>query len=488
VTPNCISIYDLNAKANYRINKNNRVFLSGYFGRDVLGFGDALGIDWGNRTGTLRWNSIINSKWFSNTSLIYSDYSYQFKVTGGENSFVNQSTIKDWNLKQEFQFFPSTRNSWRFGFNSIYHNITPGSLISETDESENNVKEGRKAFENAIYAQNTFSVSPKFSMDYGLRLTSWSVLGGTTYNIYNNGIKTDSVVLADGSFGKTYFNIEPRLSFNYILNPKNSIKAGYARNTQNLHLLSNSTSSNPTDQWVGSSYNIKPGISDQFSLGYFKNFAENKYEFSAETYYKSLQNQVDYKNGADIQTAPDVESELLFGKGRAYGLEFLIKKKSGKFTGWVSYTLSKTERQVDGINEGNWYAARQDRTHDLALVGIYQISPKWSLSSNFIYYTGDSVTFPSGKYEVGGNTTFYYTDRNASRMPNYHRLDFSATYEKPRKGKYQSSWNFSLYNAYGRENAYTITFEDNENDPTRTSAIQTSLFKWVPSVTYNFKF
>jgi hypothetical protein len=480
--------YDLNAKANYRINKNNRVFLSGYFGRDVLGFGDALGIDWGNRTGTLRWNSIINSKWFSNTSLIYSDYSYQFKVTGGENSFVNQSTIKDWNLKQEFQFFPSTRNSWRFGFNSIYHNITPGSLISETDESENNVKEGRKAFENAIYAQNTFSVSPKFSMDYGLRLTSWSVLGGTTYNIYNNVIKTDSVVLADGSFGKTYFNIEPRLSFNYILNPKNSIKAGYARNTQNLHLLSNSTSSNPTDQWVGSSYNIKPGISDQFSLGYFKNFAENKYEFSAETYYKSLQNQVDYKNGADIQTAPDVESELLFGKGRAYGLEFLIKKKSGKFTGWVSYTLSKTERQVDGINEGNWYAARQDRTHDLALVGIYQISPKWSLSSNFIYYTGDAVTFPSGKYEVGGNTTFYYTDRNASRMPNYHRLDLSATYEKPRKGKYQSSWNFSLYNAYGRENAYTITFEDNENDPTRTSAIQTSLFKWVPSVTYNFKF
>jgi hypothetical protein len=313
-------------------------------------------------------------------------------------------------------------------------------------------------------------------------------LGGTTYNIYDRDVKIDSVVLADGTFGKTYFNVEPRLAFNFILNEKSTLKAGYARNTQNLHLLSNSTSSNPTDQWVGSSYNIKPGISDQVSLGYFRNFADNKYEFSAETYYKSLQNQVDYKNGADIQTAPDVESELLYGKGRAYGLELLLKKKSGKFTGWVSYTLSKTERQIDGINEGNWYSARQDRTHDLAIVGMYQLSPRWSLSSNFIFYTGDAVTFPSGKYEVGGNTAFYYTERNASRMPNYHRLDVSATYEKTRKGKYQTSWNFSLYNAYGRQNAYTINFENDENDPTRTRAMQTSLFRWVPSVTYNFKF
>ncbi|AEI52205.1 TonB-dependent receptor [Runella slithyformis] len=480
--------YDLNAKANYRINENNRVYVSGYFGRDRLGFGDAFGIDWGNKTGTLRWNSIINSKWFSNTSLIYSDYSYEFKVSGGDNSFVNQSKIKDWNLKQEFQFFPSTKNSWRFGFNSIRHTITPGSLINETNANENDIKEGRNALENAVYVQNTYSVSPKFSMDYGLRLSSWSILGGTTYNIYDRGVKTDSVVLADGAFGKTYFNVEPRLAFNFILNEKSSLKAGYARNTQNLHLLSNSTSSNPTDQWVGSSYNIKPGISDQVSLGYFRNFAENKYEFSAETYYKSLQNQIDYKNGADIQTAPDVESELLYGKGRAYGLELLLKKKSGKFTGWVSYTLSKTERQIDGINEGNWYSARQDRTHDLAIVGMYQLSTRWSLSGNFIFYTGDAVTFPSGKYEVAGNTAFYYTERNASRMPNYHRLDVSATYENPRKGRYQTSWNFSLYNAYGRQNAYTINFEDDENDPSRTRAVQTSLFRWVPSVTYNFKF
>jgi hypothetical protein len=485
---NELYFYDLNAKANYRINENNRLFVSGYFGRDRLGFGDAVGIDWGNKTATVRWNSIINSKWFSNTSLIYSDYSYEFKVNGGGNSFTNQSKIKDWNLKQEFQFFPNPKNSWRFGLNTIHHTITPGSLISDNATNTSQIKDGRKSWENAIYFNNTFSASPKLSIDYGLRLSSWSILGGTTYNIYDKGIKTDSVVLADNAIGKTYFNLEPRLSFNYILNEKSSIKMGYARNTQNLHLLSNSTSSNPTDQWIGSSYNIKPEIADQVSLGYFRNYADNKYEFSVETYYKSMQNQVDYKNGADIQTAKDVESELLYGKGRAYGLELYLKKKTGRFTGWLSYTLSRTERQIEGINDGNWYAARQDRTHDIAIVGMYQLSPKWSLASNFVYNTGSAVTFPSGKYNVAGKTTFYYTERNGYRMPDYHRLDISATYEKPRKGKFQSSWNFSVYNLYGRENAYTITFADSETDPSKTVATQTSLFKWVPSVTYNFKF
>lgn len=485
---NSLYFYDLNAKANYRINDNNRIFVSGYFGRDQLGFGSAVGIDWGNKTGTVRWNSIINSKWFSNTSLIYSDYSYEFKINGGENSFTNQSKIKDWNLKQEFQYFPNTKNSWRFGLNTVSHTITPGSLISDSNASKSQIKDGRKSWENAIYFNNTFTASPKLSIDYGLRLSSWSILGGTTYNIYDKGIKTDSVKLADNAIGETYFNLEPRLSFNYILNEQSSIKTGYARNTQNLHLLSNSTSSNPTDQWIGSSYNIKPEIADQVSLGYFRNFADNKYEFSAETYYKTMQNQVDYKNGADIQTAKDVESELLYGKGRAYGLELYLKKKTGRFTGWLSYTLSRTERQIEGINDGNWYAAKQDRTHDISIVGIYQLSPKWSLSGNFVYNTGSAVTFPSGKYSVAGKTTYYYTERNGYRMPDYHRLDVSATYEKQRKGKFQSSWNFSIYNLYGRENAYTITFEDSKTDPSKTVAKQTSLFRWVPSVTYNFKF
>jgi len=484
---NQLYFYDFNAKANYRINENNRLFLSGYFGRDVLGFGENFGIDWGNQTATLRWNSILNPRWFSNTSLIYSDYDYQISLaTSEETNFNISSNIRDWNLKQEFQFFPNEKDAWRFGVNAIYHAIRP----SRFAEAGEDLSEGtRYALENAVYANNSFVISPRLNVDYGLRLSAYTILGdGKAYNIYENGQKTDSILLDRGAVGKTYFNLEPRLTANFRVSEKTSLKGGYSRNTQNLHLLSNSTTGNPTDQWIGNSYNIRPEVSDQLSLGYFRNFGNNQWEFSAETYFKWMQNQVDYKNGADINTELDVESELLFGDGRAYGIELLLKKKAGRFTGWLGYTLSRTERRIEGINDGDWYAARQDRTHDLSIVGSYQLNEKWTISGVFIYYTGNATTFPSGKYEIANNTIFYYTERNGYRMPDYHRLDLSATYEKPSNGRFQSSWNFGLYNAYGRENAYTITFEDDPDDPTRTRAVQTSLFRWVPSVTYNFKF
>ena len=277
------------------------------------------------------------------------------------------------------------------------------------------------------------------------------------------------------------------MSLSYKISENSSLKTAYGRNTQHLHLLSNSTSSSPTDQWIGNTYNVKPEIADQVSLGYFRNFADNKLEFSVETYYKSMQNQVDYKNGADLNGAPDVESELLYGQGRAYGLELFLKKRTGKMTGWISYTLSKTERKIEGISNGNWYNAKQDRIHDFSIVGMYQLSPKWSLSGNWVYYTGNAVTFPSGKYDLDGKTIYQYTERNGYRMPAYHRLDFGATYEKKRKGRYQSSWNFSCYNLYGRENAYQINFRDSETNPGTTEAVQIALFRWVPSVSYNFK-
>jgi hypothetical protein len=485
---NSLYFYDLNAKANYRINEKNRLYLSGYFGRDVLGLGEQLGVNWGNKTGTVRWNSVLTQKLFSNTSVIYSDYDYQIKISGGGNVFNLNSKIKDWNVKQEFSYYPNTKNAWRFGANAIYHTIQPSRFEGETAGTTNDLKNERYALENAIYANNTYSLSPKITMEYGVRLSAYSILGGDTYNIYEGDKLIDSTVLAKNDIGKTYINPEPRLSISYIINEKTSLKTGYARNTQHLHLLSNSTTTNPTDQWVGNSYNIKPELADQLSIGFFRNFADNNYEFSAETYYKNMQNQVDYKNGADINSAPDVESELLYGVGRAYGLELYLKKKSGKMTGWLSYTLSRTERQIAGINDGQWYAAKQDRTHDVSVVGIYALTPKWSLSSAFVFYTGNAVTFPSGKYEINGNTIYYYTQRNGYRMPNYHRLDFGATYEKKHKKNYESSWNFGLYNAYGRENAYTITFENDPSDPSRTRAMQTSLFRWVPSITYNFKF
>ncbi|TAE38188.1 MAG: TonB-dependent receptor [Sphingobacteriales bacterium] len=483
---NKLYFYDLNAKANYKLNNKNHIFLSGYFGRDVLAFGNNFGIDWGNATGTLRWNSILNSKLFSNASLIYSNYDYNVKIKSGETNFNINSNIKDWNLKQDFSYYLNPKNSLRLGFNAIYHTITPSTFSGTVNNKES--KEGRRSLENAVYVNNNFNVSEKLTLDYGLRLSVYTLLGGNTYNIYDKGIKTDSIVLSKGSLGKTYYNLEPRLTANYRLNDVSSLKAGYARNTQHLHLLSNSTSSNPTDQWIGNSYNIKPEIADQYSLGYSRNFNNNKYEFGAEVYYKNMQNQVDYKDAADINTAPDVESELLYGKGRAYGLELIVKKKEGKFTGWVSYTLSKTERLIEGINNNNWYNAKQDRTNDLSIVGIYQLSPRWSLSGVFVYNTGNAVTFPTGKYNLDGQTVWQYGDRNANRMPANHRLDLSATYEKAKKGRFESSWNFSLYNVYGRENAYTITFQDDPKNITKTQALQTSLFKWVPSVTYNFKF
>lgn len=482
---NSLFFYDFNAKANYKINDKNRVFLSGYFGRDKLGFG-AFGLDWGNKTGTLRWNSLISPKLFSNTSVIYSDYSYQLGLKSGESTLNIHSRLKDWTLKEEFQFFPNSKNSIRFGFNSIYHNLTPNQFTGNVIEEP--LKKGRYSWENAVFANNTMELSKKFTIDYGLRLSAYSILGGDTYHIYDKGVLIDSIILASGKTGKTYFNLEPRFQFNYLLNQSSSIKGGYARNTQHLHLLSNSAISTPTDQWIGNSYNIKPEISDQFSLGYFRNFNDNKYQFSIETYYKSLQNQVDYKNGADINSSPDIESELLYGKGRAYGVELLVKKTQGKFTGWVGYTLSKTERKIEGINDGKWYNAKQDRTHDLSIVGMYELTKRWSVSALFVYNTGNAATFPSGKYEVGGNTVFYYTERNGYRVPAYHRLDFGATYTRPHTKKYESSWNFSLYNVYGRQNTYSIGFEDDPKDATRTRAIQTSLFRWVPSVTYNFKF
>ncbi|HCM35621.1 TonB-dependent receptor [Chryseobacterium sp.] len=485
---NKLYFYDLNLKANYQINENNRLYLSGYFGRDVLGLGNTFSTDWGNTTATLRWNSIINSTLFSNTSFIYSNYDYKISLTSNDNTFGLNSKIQDWNLKQDFTWFAGNKHSVRFGLQSIYHTITPSSASGTSVSSF--PRNPRKSWENALYINDDFKATEKLTINYGARLSMFSVLGGDTFNTYDNGILTDSRYLEKGDFGKTYVNIEPRVTANYRINEVSSIKGGYSRNTQNLHLLSNSSSGNPTDQWIGSSYTVKPEIADQVSLGYSRNFNNNNYELNAEVYYKSMQNQIDFKNGAQItfDTAADVESELLFGKGRAYGLELIAKKKSGKLTGWISYTLSKTERKIDGINDNKWYNARMDKTHDLSVVATYQLNPKWSFSGLFVYSTGNAVTFPTGKYQLNGQTVFQYSSRNADRMPAYHRMDISATYEPESNKRFRGSWTFGIYNLYARENAYTITFEDNPNNPGTTRAMQTSLFRLIPNITYNFKF
>lgn len=477
--------YDFNAKANFAINDKNKLYLSGYFGQDVFGASALFSSDWGNTTGTMRWNSILSSKLFSNTSFIYSNFDFNVGFRSGDDEVTFNSNIRDLNLKQDFSFFANSKNTLRFGFNVIHHTIAPTSIGGTDIESD---KKSRKALENAIYVSNSYKPTDRLSLDYGLRFSFYNILGGDIYNIYENNELVESINLAEGDIGKTYYNLEPRISVNYRLSNTASIKAGYARNTQNLHLMSNSTGGNPTDAWIGNSYNIKPEVADQVSIGFSKNFSDNAFELNTEAYYKTMQNQIDYQDGADINTVPDIESLLLFGKGRAYGIEMMLRKNRGRLTGWIGYTLSKTERKINGINNGEWYNAKFDRTHDLSIVGVYALNAKWTLSGSFIYSTGNAVTFPTGKYTLDDVTVFQYGDRNADRMPPTHRLDLSATYEKPSKGRFQSSWNFGLYNAYGRQNPFTVTFSENEDDPQKIDAVQTALFRWVPSVTYNFKF
>lgn len=373
---------------------------------------------------------------------------------------------------------------------ATHHRIAPSDITTSASSSFNPLSiENRYGLEFAVYASDEWTISDKFNLLYGLRLSQFSLLGPGTINTYNDsGEVSSSSTYKSGEFVKNYFNLEPRFSASYSLNEKNSIKASYNRNTQNIHILTNSSTSSPTDQYVMSSNNIKPEIADQVALGFFKNSESNTFEFSAEVYYKWLQNQIDYKDAAELTANKDVESELLYGQGRAYGLELYAKKSKGKLTGWLSYTLSKTERQFDKINNGKYFNAKQDRTHDLALVAMYNLSRRWSLSANYIYSTGNAVTYPAGKYNVGGLTTYYYTERNANRMPYSSRLDIGATLKAKETKKFRSSWTFSVYNALNRKNPYSIQFRDKENDPTRTEAVQTSLFGIIPSVTYNFKF
>lgn len=479
--------YDLNTKFNYKLSDKDRLFLSGYFGKDQLGLGSVFNINWGNATGTLRWNHLINAKLFSNTSLIFSDYNYNINVNNGGFSAKIHSEIKDWNLKEELDYFSNPKNTIRIGLSSIYHTITPGNItgagITVVNQPDNHT------WENAVYISNAWKPNTRWNIDYGIRISMFTVFGGVDmYELNDKGAIKDTLKYGAGEVVKNYINPEPRFSASYTLTENSSLKAAYTRNTQSLHLISNSTSSNPTDKWVATNNIIKPEIADLGSLGYFRNLRNNMFELSVEGYYKYSQNQIDYKDGANVLNNDAIEPKLLFGQGRAYGLEFSAHKTQGKFTGWLSYTLSKTETQINGINNNEWYNARQDRTHNLSIVGVYEANKKWTFSASFVYYTGDAVTFPSGKYNVNNQTVFYYTERNGYRMPSYNRLDLGATRQLAHRKHFTSEISFSIYNAYGQQNPYIITFQDDPNDPSKTQALQTALFRFVPSVSYNFKF
>lgn len=485
--------YDLNVKANYAITRNDRIYLSTYFGRDVFGLA-SFGFDWGNKTGTLRWNHIFSNKLFMNTTAIYSDFDYGFQVEFADNVIGFGAGIYDYNFKQDFTWYLNTKNSVKFGWQSIYHNFKPMSfdVIEKNPEDTLNLIQdtslvAQYALESSFYVSNEQKIGDRLTLLYGLRVNLFNNIGPydtKTYDEYNE--VTNLVQHDTNEFYHHQFTFEPRINATFLLNETTSLKASYNHTVQHLHLLSNSTSSSPTDIWMPSTEYVKPEEGDQIALGVFKNFANNKFEFSIEGFYRKLYNQVDFEDGAQVFFNPDVEAEIVIGQGRAYGGEFLIRKKTGKLTGWISYTLLKSERQFDEINKGDWFSARQDRTHDFAIVATYQILPKLNVSGSWIYYTGDAVTFPAGKYYIDGVLVNLYTSRNEDRMPDYHRMDLGLTWIIKDNKKFYSDLNLSAYNVYNRKNAYTITFSENSEGVSQAERL--ALFGIVPSISWSFRF
>jgi hypothetical protein len=498
--------YDLNTKVNYQINKNNKIFLSGYFGRDVLGFDEDIAMNWGNVTGTLRWNHLFSDRLFSNFTLIYSNFDYNLGMQGGAEGFNWTSRIVDKNGKVDFTYYLNPKNTIRFGIGTIHHTFKPGTISSVGDNSIFNdfTLPDKYAYEHSAYFSNQQDLFPKISIHYGIRASLFQNVGidtSYTFNTSNPEVYTvEDTITNQNGVHNSYFNLEPRLSIRYLVNEKASVKATYNRMTQYLHKADNSLSTFPLSIWFPSSTNVQPQLVDQIAVGYFRNFKHNTFETSLEVYYKEMQNTIDFRDHAQLLLNKYLEGELRFGKSTAYGVEILLKKEKGKFTGWLGYTLAQTKRDVPEINNGNPYLAPYDRTHDISIVGSYNLTKRINVSANWVFATGQAMTVPTGRYEYYGKILPVYSDRNAERMPAYHRFDLSATFygkkwnEKPprsdgkERNKFESNWNFSLYNVYMRKNAFSIAFKESENDPTKTEAVKTYLFTIIPSFSYNFKF
>jgi len=483
--------YDLNAKSNYKIDDNNRVMLSGYFGRDIIKIDD-FGVAWGNKTATARWNHIFSPKLFSNLTFYFSDYDYFLKVTAPGNDIKWDARLQEFSLKADFTTYLSPDNTLQFGVQSIRHGLQPGTIqIFNQDSLLTDFKIMKnQSLENAIYVNDEFKISDQLTLNAGLRLSSLHNLGPQNHVNMDESFQTIDTTKYTGGIYHSYYNLEPRLSLKYSFGDQ-SIKASYNRTTQYIQLASNGNASTPFDIWFTASPNVKPQLADQYALGYFKNFANHTYEFSAETYYKRYINAIDFKERASLLLNDNLEGELRTGIARAYGIELLAKKEKGKLTGWLGYTYAKVEKKIETINNDEWYNAKYDKPHEFTAVVSYAVTDKWTLSSNFVYSTGSAVTFPTGKYEFQGAIVPVYSERNGERLPDYHRLDASAIYTPTKKilgGKVQSEWVFGIYNVYNRKNAYSIDFRQEESNPNITYAEKSAVFSIVPSITYNAKF
>ncbi|MDH6305037.1 hypothetical protein M2459_001774 [Parabacteroides sp. PF5-5] len=484
--------YDMNAKLNFRIDDNNRIYLAGYLGRDNFS-NKFAGMDFGNKTATIRWNHIFSPKLFSNFTLIGSFYDYY--LLSELSSQLNQdwkSKMNDYGFKADFSYLPNPKNNIKFGYNLIYHHFIPGEGGGIGEESIvgriNLPKE--YAMEHAVYLTNETTVGEKLKLKYGLRYTAFqNIANGEELDFLKDYKVSYTKTYKKGTVYKHQQQLEPRLGVTYIMNDIHSAKASYSRTAQYIQLASNSASGSPLDVWFQASQNVKPQLCDQFALGYFRNFANNEYEASAEIYYKNMKDVVDFKDHAELMGNEDLEHELRFGKGYAYGLELMLRKNSGRINGWVSYTLSKSRRQVDDINNGKWYRSPYDKPHNISVVANYELSSKWTISGNWVYASGTPVTYPTGRFQIGESYIPIYSGRNEYRYPAYHRLDLSATCQLSKPGKrFKHELNFSLYNAYGRKNPWMITFQQEDDQPDVSYAEIVYLFTFIPSITWNFTF
>ena len=482
--------YDLNAKANYTFSEKDRVFFSTYFGRDVLKFRTpgrdfTFDLPYGNATGTLRWNHLFSNRLFVNTSIIYNDYDFTFRAGFDDFSLKLFSGVRDWNGKVDFDYFPSNNHSIKFGVQTTYHRLTPSvANAQQGDEEFTNNKESIPAWETGFYVSDDFKVSERIKIQAGLRWSIFTQLGPYAASTGVNYQKGEEVV--------TYNGLEPRLSWRYSINANNAIKGGITVSNQYLHLVSNSSSTLPADVWVPSTERIKPQRGEQYALGYFKNLKKNMFEFSAEIYFRTLRNQLDYGESYVQSPADDLEQQFISGSGRAYGAELLIRKNEGKLTGWIGYTRARTERKFAEINGGAYYPAVYDRTHDLSVVVNYDKGKKWDFSGVFVFGTGRAFTPIESIYVIDQRVVTNYAPRNSSRLPDYHRIDLSANYRpKKEEGKgFYSYWTFSVYNVYNRRNPFFINYEFDTDEKTgvlSASASKVSLFPIIPSVTWNFK-
>ncbi len=525
--------YDVNAKANYRLSDKDRLFASGYFGQDVLSFNDAsalfkMNIAWGNATGVVRWNHLFNQKLFMNVSGIFSNYNFSLGINQGEFEFKLFSGIRDFNAKVDFGYFPSIRHKIKFGANYIFHIFTPTSVSAKAGDAtfDFGAIKRQRAHESAVYLSDDFDLTEKLKLYAGVRYSDFIMIGPFDRYLKDplTGQTTSVITYKENQKVKEYGGLEPRATICYQFNGKSSVKASYTYNLQYISLASLSALTLPTDTWVPASDVVQPQRCTQYSLGYFRNFKENLFETSVEVYYKKLNNQIEYKDGSlPAATVNDnADNSFVFGEGIAYGAEFFVKKRYGKFNGWLGYTLSWTTRTFPDLNLGNTFYAKYDRRHDISLVMSYDLNKKWTFSAVWVYATGNAITVPASYYFIDGNFVTEYGDRNAFRMPAYHRLDLSATltpdkakhlarkkerltkrYERkgrdvanmhyPRKWlkDYEQSWNFSIFNAYNRHNPYIVYFTTTGSaydKSLQVKAKQVYLFPILPSVTWNFKF